>query len=65
MSDEKRYKAVVECLVKIEVTDRWGAKVTMDQIERQALHSAEKMMDNLLNPIGWDRMTSIEQGLHE
>jgi hypothetical protein len=37
----------------------------MDQIERQALHSAEKMMDNLLNPIGWDRMTSIEQGLHE
>ena len=61
----KYYKASVTCMMTIEVTSRWGAECTMEQIEKQAKDGAAGLLRWLKDPravtIGEGEVMSVER----
>ncbi len=50
----KSYRASVEVVLRIDLTDSWGSECTMEQIEKQALDGANGILNKILAPIGDD-----------
>jgi hypothetical protein len=48
----KSYRAAVEVVMRIELTDSWGDDCTMAQIEKQAIDGANGVLHKILAPTG-------------
>jgi len=45
------FKATVQFEVRVDLTDRWGKDCTMEQIRKQAVESARRVMGEILAPV--------------